>query len=184
MEESEKKLSKVGIVSCSGEDLPEGTISRLATLEVLHHKKPFDTTTICLPLFIAGGEGDRMFAKNHPTITVDGCEKLCAKKATEKYTNVQVEGFDGLVVNYAISKPARVVIRGLRMISDFEYEFQMALTNRKLAPQIETVFMMPKESYSYLSSKLIKEVVRLGANVSDFVPKNVADKLKEKINNE
>ena len=106
------------------------------------------------------------------------------KKATEKYTNVQVEGFDGLVVNYAISKPARVVIRGLRMISDFEYEFQMALTNRKLAPQIETVFMMPKESYSYLSSKLIKEVVRLGANVSDFVPKNVADKLKEKINNE
>ena len=86
MEENEKKLSKVGIVSCSGEDLPEGTISRLATLEVLHHKKPFDTTTICLPLYIAGGEGDRMFAKNHPTITVDGCEKLCAKKATEKYS--------------------------------------------------------------------------------------------------
>lgn len=86
MEESEKKLSKVGIVSCSGEDLPEGSISRLATLEVLHHKKPFDTTTICLPLFIAGGEGDRMFAKNHPAITVDGCEKLCAKKATEKYS--------------------------------------------------------------------------------------------------
>ena len=86
MEEDEKKLSKVGIVSCSGEDLPEGTISRLATLDVLHHKKPFDTTTICLPLYIAGGEGDRMFAKNHPTITVDGCEKLCAKKATEKYS--------------------------------------------------------------------------------------------------
>ena len=86
MEENEKKLSKVGIVSCSGEDFPEGTISRLATLEVLHHKKPFDTTTICLPLYIAGGEGDRMFAKNHPTITVDGCEKLCAKKATEKYS--------------------------------------------------------------------------------------------------
>ena len=86
MEENENKLSKVGIVSCSGEDFPEGTISRLATLEVLHHKKPFDTTTICLPLFIAGGEGDRMFAKNHPVITVDGCEKLCAKRATEKYS--------------------------------------------------------------------------------------------------
>src|SRR5450830_1018515 len=86
MEENEKKLSKVGVVSCSGEDFPEGTISRLATLEVLRHKKPFDTTTICLPLFIAGGEGDRMFAKNHPVITVDGCEKLCAKKATEKYS--------------------------------------------------------------------------------------------------
>jgi len=86
MEENEKSLSKVGIVSCSGEDYPEGTISRLATLEVLHHRKPFDTTTICLPLFIAGGEGDRMFAKNHPVITVDGCEKLCAKRATEKYS--------------------------------------------------------------------------------------------------
>ncbi|MCE5330297.1 putative zinc-binding protein [bacterium] len=89
MKENESKvnkINKVGIVSCSGEDLPEGTISRLATLEVLLKKKPFDTTTICLPLFIAGGEGDRLFAKNNPTITVDGCEKLCAKKATEKYS--------------------------------------------------------------------------------------------------
>ncbi len=86
MKENENKIKKVGIVSCSGEDLPEGTISRLATLEVLLKKKPFDTTTICLPLFIAGGEGDRLFAKNNPTITVDGCEKLCAKKATEKYS--------------------------------------------------------------------------------------------------
>ncbi|MBU4292519.1 MAG: putative zinc-binding protein [Actinobacteria bacterium] len=77
---------KVGIVSCSGEDLPEGSISRLATLEVLLKRKPLDTTTICLPLYIAGGEGDRLFAKNYPTITVDGCDKLCAKKATEKYS--------------------------------------------------------------------------------------------------
>ena len=77
---------KVGIVSCSGEDLPEGSISRLATLDVLLKRKPFDTTTICLPLYIAGGEGDRLFAKNYPTITVDGCDKLCAKKATEKYS--------------------------------------------------------------------------------------------------
>ena len=82
----ENKIKKVGIVSCSGEDMPEGTISRIATLEVLLKRKPFDTTTICLPLFVAGGEGDRLFAKNYPTITVDGCEKLCAKKATEKYS--------------------------------------------------------------------------------------------------
>lgn len=82
----DNKINKVGIVSCSGEDLPEGSISRLATLDVLLKRKPFDTTTICLPLFIAGGEGDRMFAKNYPTITVDGCEKLCAKKATEKFS--------------------------------------------------------------------------------------------------
>ena len=84
--EIENKSKKVGIVSCSGEDLPEGSISRLATLEVLLKRKPFDTTTICLPLYIAGGEGDRLFAKNYPTITVDGCDKLCAKKATEKYS--------------------------------------------------------------------------------------------------
>jgi uncharacterized metal-binding protein len=79
---------KVGIVSCSGEDLPEGSISRLATLEVLLKRKPLETATICLPLFIAGGEGDRLFAKNYPTITVDGCDKLCAKKATEKYSGI------------------------------------------------------------------------------------------------
>ena len=86
MKENEKKPGKVGIVSCSGEDFPEGTISRLATLDVLHHKKPFETTTICLPLFVAGGEGDRLFAVNHPVITVDGCEKLCARRATEKFS--------------------------------------------------------------------------------------------------
>jgi uncharacterized metal-binding protein len=86
MDDDESKPKKVGIVSCSGEDLPEGTISRMATLEVLLKRKSFDTTTICLPLFIAGGEGHRLFAKEHPTITVDGCEKLCAKKATEKYS--------------------------------------------------------------------------------------------------
>ena len=84
--EIKNKSKKVGIVSCSGEDLPEGSISRLATLEVLLKRKPLDTTTICLPLYIAGGEGDRLFAKKYPTITVDGCEKLCAKKATEKFS--------------------------------------------------------------------------------------------------
>ena len=84
--EIKNRSKKVGIVSCSGEDFPEGSISRLATLEVLLKRNPLDTTTICLPLYIAGGEGDRMFAKNYPTITVDGCEKLCAKKATEKYS--------------------------------------------------------------------------------------------------
>ena len=84
--EIENKSKKVGIVSCSGEDLPEGSISRLATLEVLLKRKPLDTTTICLPLYVAGGEGDRLFARNYPTITVDGCEKLCAKKATEKFS--------------------------------------------------------------------------------------------------
>jgi len=102
------------------------------------------------------------------------------KEETSVYGNVEIEVFSGLVVDYAIRKSAKVVIRGLRMISDFEYEFQMALTNRKLNADIETVFMMPNESYSYLSSRLIKEVACLGADVSQFVPENVEKKLKEK----
>ncbi len=103
------------------------------------------------------------------------------KEAASDLANVEVEDIEGLVVDYAASKSARVVIRGLRMISDFEYEFQMALTNRKLNPEIETVFMMPNESYSYLSSKLIKEVASLGADISKFVPGNVEKRLKEKM---
>ena len=94
-------------------------------------------------------------------------------EAVKIYDNVEVESFEGLVVDYAVRRQAKVVIRGLRMISDFEYEFQMALTNRKLNPGIETVFMMPNESYSYLSSRLIKEVSKLGADISKFVPSNV-----------
>lgn len=104
-----------------------------------------------------------------------------AKKATEGLKNVIVEDFNGLVVDYVRRKKSCVIIRGLRMISDFEYEFQMALTNRKLAGDVETIFMMPNESYSYLSSKLIKEAVGLGANVPDFVPDFVENALKKKL---
>ena len=98
-----------------------------------------------------------------------------------EYGNVEVDDFDGLVVDYVKGKSAKIVVRGLRMISDFEYEFQMALTNRKLSPEIETIFMMPNEAYSYLSSKLIKEIAAMKADLSEFVPKNVEKKLKEKI---
>ena len=76
---------KVGIVACSGEELPEGTVTRLAALKVLEQLRPADTVTICLPLFLAGGEGDRAFAQFYPTIAVDGCEKRCAARATEMY---------------------------------------------------------------------------------------------------
>jgi pantetheine-phosphate adenylyltransferase len=103
------------------------------------------------------------------------------KEAVSEYDNVEVEDFDGLVMDYVVGKSARVVVRGLRMISDFEYEFQMALTNRKINPDVETVFMMPNESYSYLSSKLIKEIAFMNADISKFVPKNVEAKLKEKL---
>jgi len=75
---------KVGIISCSGEEIPEGTISRIATRMVLEKLRPEETVTICLPLFLAGGEEERQFAKNFPTIAVDGCEKMCAKLATDK----------------------------------------------------------------------------------------------------
>ena len=102
------------------------------------------------------------------------------KKATKPFKNVEVDDFDGLVINQANRKCTRVIIRGLRMISDFEFEFQMALTNRKLSKDLETIFMMTNENYSYLSSKLIKEAVALGADVKSFVPRFVAEKLKEK----
>lgn len=78
--------AKVGVVSCAGEELAEGTVSRLAALKVLHELRPGSTVTICLPLYLAGGEGDREFARHHPTITVDGCELRCAARATEAYS--------------------------------------------------------------------------------------------------
>ena len=106
---------------------------------------------------------------------------LMLKDSIKGIKNVVVDDFDGLVVGYVRRKGARVMIRGLRMISDFEYEFQMALTNRKLAEDIETIFMMPNESYSYISSKLIKEAAGLGADVKNFIPKKVQLLLKKKI---
>jgi len=103
------------------------------------------------------------------------------KKATLDLKGIKVCDFDGLVVDYARKHKAKVLIRGLRMISDFEYEFQMALTNRKLSPDIETIFLMPHESYSYLSAKLLKEAASLGADLSSFVPDFVEKALKEKL---
>jgi pantetheine-phosphate adenylyltransferase len=95
--------------------------------------------------------------------------------------NVRIESFKGLVIDYARSKNSNVLIRGVRMVSDFEYELQMALTNRRLAETIETVFLMPSEGNSFLSSTLIKEAVSLGADVTSFVPGPVAKRLKEKL---
>jgi pantetheine-phosphate adenylyltransferase len=103
------------------------------------------------------------------------------KRATAGMKGIEVADFDGLVIDYARKQKAKVLIRGLRMISDFEYEFQMALTNRKLNPHIETIFLMPQESYSYLSSRLLKEAASLGADLSAFVPDFVEKALKRKI---
>jgi len=103
------------------------------------------------------------------------------KEATKDLKGVRVEAFNSLVVNFARKKKAGVLIRGLRMISDFEYEFQMALTNRRLAEDIETVFLMPSEKHSFISSTLLKEVSTLGADVSTLVPDFVEKKLKAKL---
>ena len=94
--------------------------------------------------------------------------------------NVEVDTFDGLLVDYARRKHASVIVRGLRAISDFEYEMQMALMNRRLNPEVETVFMMPAEPYTYVSSRLVKEVVALGGSVSGLVPRVVEERLREK----
>lgn len=101
------------------------------------------------------------------------------KEATQKIKGIKIETFEGLVIDYARKKKINVLIRGLRMISDFEYELQMALTNRRLGKTIETVFLMPSEGYSFLSSTLIKEAASLGADLSSFVPSNVIEKFKQ-----
>jgi len=103
------------------------------------------------------------------------------KDAVKDLDNVTVESFDGLVVDFARKKKVSVIIRGLRMISDFEYEFQMALTNRRLASDVETIFLMPSEQYSFLSSRLLKEAAHLGADLSSFVPAEVEKALKKKL---
>ena len=105
-------------------------------------------------------------------------EMLC--EAVKHLPNVQVESFDGLLVRFAAQKGARVILRGIRAVSDYEFELQMALMNRKLQPGLETVFMLPGEAYSYVSSRLVKEVFRLGGDVSDLVPRNVEDRLNAK----
>jgi len=101
-------------------------------------------------------------------------------EALDKIDNVKVTQFEGLLVEFAIAQKAHAVIRGLRAVSDFEFEFQMALMNRKLEDGVETIFLMPKEEYTYLSSRLVKEIARLGGDVSRFVPRPVAEGLARK----
>lgn len=103
------------------------------------------------------------------------------RESTKGVKGIRIEVFDGLIIDFASRNNAPVIIRGLRMISDFEYELQMALTNRRLNEKIETVFLMPSEGYSFLSSTLIKEAASLGADVSSFVPEFVAQRLREKL---
>jgi pantetheine-phosphate adenylyltransferase len=103
------------------------------------------------------------------------------EEMTAEFDNVSVDTFDGLTVDYALRVDARAILRGIRAISDYEYELQMALMNRKLQPGLETVFMMPAARYSYLSSRLVREVAQLGGSIECLVPTIVMQKLREKI---
>jgi pantetheine-phosphate adenylyltransferase len=107
--------------------------------------------------------------------------RLMLETLTEGFKNVRVDTFDGLTVQYAAEVNATAVLRGIRAISDYEYELQMALMNRKLQPDLETVFMMPAEQFSYISSKLVREVAQLGGSIKDLVPEMVEQRLREKL---
>ncbi|MDI6765558.1 MAG: pantetheine-phosphate adenylyltransferase [Bacteroidota bacterium] len=106
---------------------------------------------------------------------------MMIKKVVSKYKNVEVDSYDGLLVEFAKRKKATAIVRGLRAISDFEYEFQMALMNRKLEDNITTVFLMPHEKYTYLNSSLVREIARLGGDVTEFIPPVVRQILSKKI---
>ncbi len=124
---------KVGIIACSGEELPEGTITRLAALKVLQELRPDDTVTICLPLFLAGGEGDRAFAKFYPTIALDGCEKRCAYRGTQQYSIRPAAGFvvTDLICEQGLGQP-----QGLRRLNPAGME-AVALSAERVAFKVD-----------------------------------------------
>lgn len=102
------------------------------------------------------------------------------KEITKDMKNVEIDSFDGLLIDYLAKKNANVIIRGLRAVSDFEYEFQLALMNRRLGKDVETVFLIPDENYTYLSSSIVKEIAKYGGDISTLVDSYVGEKLKEK----
>lgn len=106
-----------------------------------------------------------------------------ATTAVKNLPNVEIDSFDGLLVNYVKQREGQAILRGLRAVSDFEFEFQLALMNRKLDEEIETIFMMPKDTYTFLSSRMVKEIARLGGNVGAFVPALVESTLKKRFFN-
>ena len=118
-------------------------------------------------------------AEKHPLFTPEERVTM-AREVFREHANVDVEAFDGLLVDYAGQRGASAIVRGLRAVSDFEFELQMALMNRRLGPDIETVFMMPAEQYTYVSSRLVKEVFALGGPVTGLVPEIVEYRLREK----
>ncbi len=130
--------------------------------------KLFDEVTVSVLLNI----------DKHPLFTTD--ERVEMIREVIPWANVRVDTFHGLLVHYAIEKQAQVIVRGIRAISDYEYELQMALMNRRMEPEVETVFLMAAEEYSYLSSRLIKEIFKLGGPITGLVPEQVEKRMREK----
>ncbi len=116
-----------------------------------------------------------------PLFTLEERVAMIHTILNDQFSNVKVDTFEGLLVEYAMRQNAQVIVRGIRAVSDYEYELQMALMNRRLEPRIETVFMMPAEAYSYLSSRLVREVFKFGGSVEGLVPPVVQQKLTEKM---
>lgn len=119
-------------------------------------------------------------AEKEPLFTVSERVEML-REVTKQWTSVEIDVFDGLLVDYARKRGAGVILRGIRAVSDYEYELQMALMNRKLEPRLETVFMLPGLSYSYLSSKLVREIAQLGASLKGLVPEVVERRLRAKV---
>lgn len=130
----------------------------------------FDAVTVAVAINLA----------KQPLFSID--ERIAMlEEACAHIPNITIGSFDGLLVNYARERGARVIVKGLRAVSDFEYELQMALTNRRLSPDIETIFMMTGAEYSYLSSSIVKEIARLGGSVEGLVPNSVRQRLQQKL---
>jgi pantetheine-phosphate adenylyltransferase len=130
-------------------------------------------------LVVAVHRNSEQGGKGKPLFTFLEREQML-REATSEMPNVSVTTFDGLLVNFAKGQKANAVLRGIRAVSDYEYELQMAMMNRKLDPEIETLFMIPGERYTYVSSRLVKGVFVLGGDVSSMVPPNVIERLKRK----
>lgn len=134
----------------------------------------------------AAGMFDRVLvavARNYskaPLFTIEERMEMLTEVCAP-YPNVEVDAFEGLLVDYAVAHDASVIVRGLRAVTDFEYEMQMALMNRRLNSAVETVFMMPGAEYSYLSSSIVKEIARLGGSVKGLVPHRVEERLRQKV---
>jgi pantetheine-phosphate adenylyltransferase len=132
--------------------------------------KLFDRVVVA----VASNEG------KHPLFTLNE-RVVLVKKSVAHLPNVEADSFDSLLVEYVVSRKAQAIVRGLRAVSDFEFEFQLALMNRKLNENIETIFMMPKDTYTFLSSRIVKEIARLGGDVGSFVPAHVQAALIKKL---